>query len=185
MPINGELFQEKLAVHSAPTLMNMKVGSLFCIKKQDIPNYIECLDYFNSRFSSSELNICILKDRPKDSLVYVYRYDQLEKLLSNNNISRFLDSLSYSLNSVEEALDSLKDNLNKESFPHEIGIFLGYPLHDVKAFMNNDMPSKCIGCWKVYGNTKNALKTFKRYNCCTKRIKDEISTGKRLFDLIS
>ena len=38
-------------------------------------------------------------------------------------------------------------------FPHEIGIFLGYPLADVAGFIRNKGRNcKCIGTWKVYGD---------------------------------
>ena len=38
----------------------------------------------------------------------------------------------------------------EEAFPHEIGLFLGYPPEDVDAFIKNGAAGeKCIGMWKV------------------------------------
>lgn len=47
-------------------------------------------------------------------------------------------------------------------FPHEIGLFLGYPAEDVKGFIENKAAcSKCSGCWKVYGDEQAARILFK------------------------
>ena len=54
-----------------------------------------------------------------------------------------------------------------EPFPHEIGLFLGYPPEDVLGFIENKSPCKCTGCWKVYGNVDEAKKRFELYNKCT------------------
>ena len=38
-------------------------------------------------------------------------------------------------------------------FPHEIGVFLGYPLDDVKGFIKNEGKKYLmIGYWKVYSD---------------------------------
>ena len=57
---------------------------------------------------------------------------------------------------------------NEMRFPHEIGIFLGYPLADVTGFINNKGRNcKCIGTWKVYGDASSASKAFARFNKCS------------------
>ena len=49
--------------------------------------------------------------------------------------------------------------------PHELGIFLGIPIEDVKDFMECTN-KKCLLCgyWKVYNNYYTAEKTFKQYD---------------------
>ena len=55
-----------------------------------------------------------------------------------------------------------------EEFPHEIGLFLGYPPEDVYGFIENKADGfKCVGCWKVYGDARAAQKTFARYKKCS------------------
>ena len=44
-------------------------------------------------------------------------------------------------------------------FPHEIGLFLGYPPEDVQGFLENRL-CKCVGCWKVYGDEQAAQNGF-------------------------
>ena len=63
----------------------------------------------------------------------------------------------------------LSKRLNEtKEFPHEIGLFLGYPPEDVKGFIDNRAEGyKCIGCWKVYGDEENAKRKFECYKKCT------------------
>ena len=54
-----------------------------------------------------------------------------------------------------------------EDFPHEIGLFLGYPLEDVKGFIvNAGKNSKSTGYWKVYGNVAESEKLFRCFKKC-------------------
>ena len=71
--------------------------------------------------------------------------------------------------SSKEELDRLKSRVAecKEGFPHEIGVFLNYPLGDVIGFIENKGHNyKCKGCWKVYCNECETQKTFQRYQKC-------------------
>ena len=62
----------------------------------------------------------------------------------------------------------LKERLaESDRFPHEIGLFLGYPPKDVIAFIRNEgRNSKCTGCWKVYYDEKEAKQTFAKFKKC-------------------
>ena len=51
---------------------------------------------------------------------------------------------------------------------HEIGVFLGYPLTDIRGFICNEGRNcLCCGCWKVYSEPERAMKLFARYRKCT------------------
>jgi len=53
-------------------------------------------------------------------------------------------------------------------FPHEIGVFLGYPLYDVVGFIENAGRNfTCCGCWKAYGDPSAAQRHFAQLNKCT------------------
>ncbi|MBQ7128480.1 MAG: DUF3793 family protein, partial [Clostridia bacterium] len=66
-------------------------------------------------------------------------------------------------------------------FPHEVGLFLGYPPEDVKGFIeNNAKCSKCVGCWKVYGDEEKAKKCFENYKKCTRIYKELYLKGKTI-----
>ena len=66
-------------------------------------------------------------------------------------------------------------------FPHEIGLFLGYPCEDVKGFIENKASSaKCVGCWKVYGDADKAQKQFELFKKCAKVYQQQFELGKPL-----
>ena len=54
-----------------------------------------------------------------------------------------------------------------DSFPHEIGLFLGYPAVDVKGFIEHK-ECKCTGLWKVFESDETeAQRYFARCRRCT------------------
>jgi len=65
-------------------------------------------------------------------------------------------------------IENLQERLRSSSdFPHEIGLFLGYPLEDVRGFIENaGQNCKCTGCWKVYCNECETVKLFMKYKKC-------------------
>jgi hypothetical protein len=54
-----------------------------------------------------------------------------------------------------------RDSVCPVQFPHEVGIFLGYPLEDVIAFCAGKLhPCNCQGYWKVYHRPEKAKRAF-------------------------
>ena len=67
--------------------------------------------------------------------------------------------------SVKSYIETLKARYMLHHCPHELGVFLGIPIEDVKDFMECTN-KKCLLCgyWKVYNNYYAAEKTFKQYD---------------------
>jgi hypothetical protein len=86
--------------------------------------------------------------------ILFYHLSALEMTLERPIHLRFLKGLGYPENySLEGYLDHLRERLTGKNFPHEIGIFLGYPLKDVMGFIGH--PSLKLNktrSWRVYGN---------------------------------
>ncbi len=93
--------------------------------------------------------------------MYIVRKDLKE--ICRTKRSDFLETRGYQCDNFVCCINRLIMKLREEpDFPHEIGLFLGYPLEDVKSFIENKADcSKCSGCWKVYGNEQEALKLLK------------------------
>ena len=85
-------------------------------------------------------------------------------------VAQLLRHFGYESIKVEEAIEHLKERLiDIEDFPHEIGLFLGYPVKDVAGFLfYKGSHCKCTGCWKVYDNELEALRTFAMFDKCRK-----------------
>ncbi len=80
----------------------------------------------------------------------------LRKLLKGKVAEKLLKELGYKSDNADLCVVRLINRVRSSAeFPHEIGIFLGYPPEDVRGFIENSAKKcKCNGCWKVYGNEK-------------------------------
>ena len=55
----------------------------------------------------------------------------------------------------------------QDVFPHEIGLFLGYPSEDVlQYYLKQGKDYLFSGYWKVYTNPEKAIETFRLYDEC-------------------
>lgn len=86
--------------------------------------------------------------------VLFYHEQELKKVIDQSEVAEFLSELGYPVKcSFEDYLEHLMVRLNSDEFPHEIGIFLGYPLKDVKGYLGkNNLKHVHSNGWKVYGN---------------------------------
>ncbi len=154
--------------HCAPTLASIKTANLFsCFfsNRQEMQEHVRNLNLRLNRKGLRVLPLCFRENR---GLIYVYRPDKLSKDLQNELAEKLLKNCGYSCIDENACLRKLIERLNLLSdFPHEIGLFLGYPPEDVDGFINRRNECKCCGCWKVYGDVESAQKLFARYRKCT------------------
>ena len=73
--------------------------------------------------------------------------------------------------------------INTKNFPHEIGVFLGYPLDDVIGFIEHK-PYYLVGDWKVYQNVNEAKKQFDVFKQAKEQMLNEIHNGYELSQII-
>ena len=104
-------------------------------------------------------------------LIYVYRPSFLEKDFCDRDTAILLSELGYEVSDVTSCVRCLSRKLinlaSSKDFPHEIGLFLGYPPEDVDGFINRKDECKFCGHWKVYGDVESAKCCFARYRKCT------------------
>ena len=89
------------------------------------------------------------------ALIYLYRPKALARDLACEDAACLLNGSGYDGTEPSGCLRCLMDRLQcqKDGFPHEIGLFLGYPPEDVRGFIENETRNyKFTGYWKVYGD---------------------------------
>ena len=69
-------------------------------------------------------------------------------------------------------------------FPHEIGVFLGYPADDVRSFMAGKRPV-CIGAWNAYGDEQAARRRFRMLKQHERRCWGRFAAGEPLHALFA
>ena len=112
--------------------------------------------------------------------MYVYHAERLRGVLFEGETRAFLAALGYRYGTVREAVAELKARMAAGRFPHEVGVFLGYPLADVRGFMHDPHGGVLCGCWKVYADAAAAERTFERYRRCSACICRMMDNGKSL-----
>ena len=124
--------------------------------------------YWNKRLSGKGLRVIPLRFKNNRALIYIYRPVRLLYDLKNDTARKLLDERGYCTEEPQKCIVQLVKRLAEcEEFPHEIGLFLGYPPEDVCGFIENKDGCKCIGCWKVYGDVEASKKMFAKYKKCT------------------
>ena len=135
-------FEQVLAAQCAPTLAGVKRASLFRCRGEDLAAACRTVAAWGRTVARSGLSVRVLKLCPKDGalLVYVYRERQLAALLADGETQAFLRGAGYCPGGCGDMLTQLSRRLRcAEEFPHEIGVFLGYPLEDVKGFPQDQL----------------------------------------------
>lgn len=161
--------------HGAPTLAGLKVANLFCYQGE-----LAELEQVREVLNSRGIHLRLLKEC-KDKLIYVYRRTWLEQILAIEENQAFLRNYGHHRFNIEELLDSSEEKMKTDAFPHEIGILLGYPLEDVKGFIQHrGEKSLCCGHWKVYGNKEQAQQEFSLFHRCTATYVEWYQQGKPL-----
>ena len=109
-----------------------------------------------------------LRYRDGKALIYLCRPGMLETDLRDPQAEAILRENGYPDGAPIQRINHLIRRLREcESFPHEIGLFLGYPPADVRGFMEGKA-CKCTGLWKVFEtDEQEAQRYFARCRHCT------------------
>lgn len=159
-----------LAYQCMPTLLKAKPSVLVTANKKLIwkPDmFFVLLEQYLRCFECSCLPL-----QETGSRIYLLLYHEplLQQSLKVKQRRDFLAVCGYKEcgDSVEGALTRLGELYHgywrKGVFPHEIGIFLGYPLADVTGFITNRGRDYLMcGMWKVYQRAETAAAAFQSY----------------------
>ena len=119
-------------------------------------------------------------------LVLFYREKELSEYLNRVGIRSFIREFGY----IEMGLDEMLERLSCRTalfsreeigYPHEIGIFFGYPVEDVQGFIRNaGREYLFLGYWKGYSNPMAAKMIFKEYDQAKVCAVNEFLAGKSI-----
>ena len=72
------------------------------------------------------------------------------------------------------------------SFPHELGVLLGYPLHDVIGFMEHG-GKNCLFCgyWKVYSQPEQKAYLFRSFDRAREHFLSSLQRGNGIRDILA
>lgn len=158
-----------LAYHCGPALAGLKAANLVSLSREEFPYLEERTAAYGKVFRSKGVAFRILCHCGGNTLLLVFRPELLCRQLRHPLAVRLLARDGYPLEQgLEPMLDWLSRRLGRRGeFPHEIGLFLGYPPEDVEGFQRHrGRGCKLCGYWKVYSDVNRAQSLFRRYDRC-------------------
>ncbi len=161
--------EEMLVQHCSPTLAGLKTGNMFSCTFHSEQELTDKLRTWNRLLGQKGLRVIPLRVRNNRALIYLFRPSHLSRDLLDVDASELLSARGYACDFSAGCIKHLMRRLEEsEEFPHEIGLFLGYPPVDVSGFIESPVSGfKCVGCWKVYGDANAAQALFSQYKSCT------------------
>ncbi len=179
-----------IAYYFAPALAGIKPANIAAYNKLKNPYILPEIEELNNVLNKKDIYIDTLCECRERILIMLYRRKSLCEYLNVPQIKKLLNEYGYPQQFfLDEYLEFLKKRIvlghdRTENFPHEIGAFLGYPIHDIYGFINHrDVKCLFTGEWKVYADLENAKKMFCRYASCREAAVKRLNEGKTLEEL--
>ena len=172
----------QVALQCAPVLKGIKISCLISMDARLCPGLPEIL-------MGTDLKYHCLSCSQGKCLVLFYRPDELEQYLKRADVSQLAQEYGYKKEPAEKMLERLSQRVKDFSekgmgFPHEIVMFLGYPVADIRGFIENEgRKYLMIGYWKVYSNLSQARMIFKEYDRAKECAVQEYLTGKSIREI--
>lgn len=176
------VLERELVQFCAPTLAGLKTGSIFSAGYESEEELRCALRGLNRRLRDKGLRLLLLRlsRQKKKALIYLCRPGRLHRDLREAEAESILGDCGYCCGDCGRCIARLSRRLRAgEEFPHEIGLFLGYPPEDVRGFMDKLEPT-CVGEWKAYGDAEAARQTFSRNKKCTRIYCEQWAGGKNI-----
>ena len=185
-------FEKDLLTFASPALLGRKQANLFSFSIDCLTDYRKESNRYKKELAPLGISVEYLYCLQNRVYLLVYRKDMMLQYLRQPAVKEFLIKEGYPANIGEE--ESLyqtlcilrKHIIQGAEFPHEVGFFFGYPPEDVFSFIREKGQNyKLVGDWKVYGDGKAALRTFRSYARCRKRLMEQATAGADIVSLLT
>ena len=175
--------QLQIIMQAAPFFKRLKKSNISMINKTDFEEVLEIIE-------NTDISIFNLYENSSKVLVFLYREEEFQQYFEDKDIQDFLKDFGYESFEVNSMLKILSQRFadyysDRKKFPHELGVFLGYPLEDVNGFIQNNGENFLIsGYWKVYQNVSGAKRIFKEYDNAKENAVIEFLSGRNFKEIV-
>ena len=169
----------RLIIQNAAVLKGKRISGMLFLNDKELAR-------ISMKLHNTNISLIILCTCKKRHLVMVYRAKELEEHLRSKEVSDYLREFGYRRDDFISNLIRLHQRMNgfynkMKEFPHEVGVFLGYPICDIKGFLENKGEKYLhSGYWKIYGNLEETRKKFLSYDEAREIAIDEFLSGREL-----
>ena len=152
----------QLALQCAPFIGRLKPSNLFITGNRNLFGAVRL-------FEQAGFSYFVMLKTKNKTVFLLYDEGALGEYVSDGKAAFLLRKTGYYNLGLKELLKKCRLRYRQyasegEDFPHELGIFLGYPIEDVSGFIENG-GKNCLyaGYWKVYADLPAKLSVFKSY----------------------
>ena len=152
----------QLALQCAPVIVGIKISNLLTISAKRLKELSAILRKTNLSFR-------VIYPGRERLVILIYKEEELREYLEREEIKAFIRKCNYKSSDINQIFPVfikryMKYMELKQDFPHELGVFLGYPIEDVEGFIiNNGKNYLHSGYWKVYKDAEAKIRLFKSY----------------------
>lgn len=175
--------ETQLALQCAPLIAGVKISNLLVVSTGMEDTVKQCLRKSGISF------LLLLRTREKARYL-LFRKKPLEAYLMRKEIRELLQESGYQDFMLGNILSTFQKRYQgymcgEPGFPHEMGVLLGYPVEDVRGFMEqNGQNALYQGYWKVYAHVPEKKRLFARYDMEKETIIQLLSNGVGMRDII-
>lgn len=185
--MGNESFERLMGMHGAPLLVGLRPACLLSFRRRKFADFEGLLASYQRCFQCKGISVYRLAESGECVLILFYRAAALSRMLRLPAARALLSALGYPVDgTLSDLLGELAYRVRTcRVFPHESGLFLGYPVADVRGFMeHHGRDYRCSGCWKVYANEAEARELFDLYASCTRTFCARLAEGKAFPELV-
>lgn len=181
--MNLRSFEIQLALQCAPLIAGLKVSNLFIIS-------VEEMNRFEQALKQSDISWYILAKEQHKVTLLLFRMKNFSRYLTQNKVVESLKQFRYEDMSISEILTEFRLRYQRcifdgGEFPHEMGILLGYPVEDVRGFIQYEGKKYLhSGYWKVYDRLPEKLRLFQRYDFAMESLIQFLYYGLNIVDIL-
>ena len=136
--------------HCSPTLAGLKTGSLFSYRYDSEDELRRDIRAMNRVLVPKGLRVLSLRCKQGRALIYLYRPSRLGRDLTAPVAAHLLEDRGYPWGDPDLCVVKLIQQLrSQEEFPHEIGLFLGYPPMTWRG--SSTMDRSTASAWAIGG----------------------------------
>ena len=174
----------QLALQCAPVISGIKISNLLTIPAKSLRELSVVL-------KKTELSFRILYPGRERLVILIYREAKLREYLAGEEVMAFIYKCGYETSDISKIFPVFVKRYMrymelKQDFPHELGLFLGYPIEDVEGFIKENGKNYLYsGYWKVYKDTELKIRLFKDYERVQTEIVRLLYEGLDIMDIIT
>lgn len=149
-----------------PVLMGSKPAEIISFPDYDM-NKDRKIEQIKTHFKiCKRIDIRVIDVYGGSTKVLFYNSSSLDRTLKEYRNKKFLLGIGYPRDyDMNDYLDELEGKIRDGNMPHEIGIFLGYPLKDIIGFFGHPaLKLTKVKGWRVYGNPRLSDERFEAFS---------------------